>query len=89
MFGHMHGVLNKIYLQNFLHGWIVNREMNLIRLINPWLFHLQNRILLFHVLNKIYLQNFLHGWIVNHEMNLISLINSWLILLVFGMKLES
>ena len=34
MFGHIHGVLNKIYLQNFLHGWVVNREMNLIRLLN-------------------------------------------------------
>ena len=31
----MHEVLNKIYLQNFLHGWVVNREMNLINLINP------------------------------------------------------
>jgi len=34
MFGHMYGVLNKIYLQNFLHGWIVNREMNLMNLLN-------------------------------------------------------
>jgi len=29
------GVLNKIYLQNVLHGWIVNREVNLMSLINP------------------------------------------------------
>ena len=36
MFGHMHGVLNKIYLQIFLHGWIVNREMSLMSLLNPW-----------------------------------------------------
>ena len=35
MFGHMHGVLNKIYLRNFLHGWVVNREMNLMSLLNP------------------------------------------------------
>ena len=28
MFKHIHGVLNKIYLQNFLHEWVVNREMN-------------------------------------------------------------
>ena len=34
MFGNMHGVLNKIYLQNFLHGWIENREMNLMSLLN-------------------------------------------------------
>jgi len=32
MFGHMHGVLNKIYLQNLLQ--IVNREMNIMSLIN-------------------------------------------------------
>jgi len=30
----MHEVLNKIYLQNFLHEWVVNREMNLISLFN-------------------------------------------------------
>ena len=30
MFGHMYGVLNEVYLQNFLHGWTVNREMNLM-----------------------------------------------------------
>ena len=34
MFGHMHGVLNKIYLKNILHGWVVNREMNLMSLLN-------------------------------------------------------
>ena len=32
----MHGVLNEVYLQNFLHGWAVNRETNLMRLLNPW-----------------------------------------------------
>ena len=32
----MHGVLNEVYLQNFLHGWAVNREMNLMSLINQW-----------------------------------------------------
>ena len=35
MFGYMHGALNKIYLQNFLYGWVVNREMNLMNLLNP------------------------------------------------------
>ena len=35
MFRHMYGVLNEIYLQNFLHGWAVNRETNLISLPNP------------------------------------------------------
>ena len=35
MFGHMHKVLNKICLQNFLHRWVVNHEMNLMSLINP------------------------------------------------------
>ena len=33
MFGYIHRVLNKIYLQNFLHGWIVNHETNLMSLI--------------------------------------------------------
>jgi hypothetical protein len=28
-------VLNEVYLQNFLHGWVVNRETNLMMLINP------------------------------------------------------
>ena len=28
-------VLNKFYLQNFLHRWVVNREMNLMMLNNP------------------------------------------------------
>ena len=35
MFGHMHEVLNKICLQNLLYGWVVNREMNPMRLLNP------------------------------------------------------
>ena len=35
MFWHMHRVLNEVYLQNFLHGWVVNREMNLMSLLNP------------------------------------------------------
>jgi len=30
-------VLNEVYLQNFLHRWVVNREMNLMMLINPCL----------------------------------------------------
>ena len=34
IFGHTHEVLNKIYLQNFLRGWVVNREMNLTSLFN-------------------------------------------------------
>ena len=34
IFGHMHGVLNEVYLQNFLHGWVVNRETNLMSLTN-------------------------------------------------------
>jgi hypothetical protein len=28
-------VLNEVYLQNFLHRWVVNRETNLMILINP------------------------------------------------------
>ena len=28
-------VLNEVYLQNFLHRWVVNRETNLMMLINP------------------------------------------------------
>ena len=28
------GVLNEVYLQNFLHGWVVNHETNLMSLIN-------------------------------------------------------
>ena len=35
MFRHMHGVLNEVYLQNFLHRWVVNRETNLMSLLNP------------------------------------------------------
>jgi len=34
MFGHMHEILNNIYLHNFLHGWVVNRETNLMSLLN-------------------------------------------------------
>ena len=37
MFGHMYGVLNKIYLQNFLHGWVINHEMNLMSILNLYL----------------------------------------------------
>jgi len=33
-FEHMHGVLNEVYLQNFVHKWVVNREMNLMSLLN-------------------------------------------------------
>ena len=35
MFTYMHGVLNEIYLQNFLHGWVVNHETDLMSLLNP------------------------------------------------------
>ena len=28
-------VLNEVYLQFFLHRWVVNRETNLMMLINP------------------------------------------------------
>jgi hypothetical protein len=28
-------VLNEVYLQNFLHGWAVNCETNLMSLLNP------------------------------------------------------
>ena len=35
MFEHIYGVLNKVYLQNFLHEWAVNRETNLMSLLNP------------------------------------------------------
>ena len=35
IFRYMHGVLNEVYLQNFLHRWAVNRETNLMNLINP------------------------------------------------------
>jgi len=35
MLGHMHGVLNEVYLQNFLYEWTVNRETNLMSLLNP------------------------------------------------------
>ena len=30
-------VLNEVYLQNFLHRWVVNHETNLMMLINPCL----------------------------------------------------
>jgi len=30
-------VLNEVYLQNFLHRWVINRETNLMMLINPCL----------------------------------------------------
>ena len=30
-------VLNEVYLQKFLHRWVVNRETNLMMLINPYL----------------------------------------------------
>ena len=30
-------VLNEVYLQNFLHRWVVNRETNLMMQINPCL----------------------------------------------------
>ena len=29
------GALNEVYLQNFLHRWVVNRETNITSLINP------------------------------------------------------
>ena len=58
------GVLNEIYLQNFLHGWVVNHETNLMSILN------------FGVLNKIYLQNLLYGWVANHETNLMSILTS-------------
>ena len=35
MFGHIHEVLNEVYLQKILHGWAVNRETNLMSLLNP------------------------------------------------------
>ena len=35
MFRYMHGVLNEVYLQNFLHRWAVNCETNLMSLLNP------------------------------------------------------
>ena len=34
IFGHMHEVLNEVFLQFFLHGWAVNREKNLMSLFN-------------------------------------------------------
>jgi hypothetical protein len=30
-------ILNEVYLQNFLHGWAVNHETNLMSLLNPYL----------------------------------------------------
>ena len=35
IFRHMYEVLNEVYLQNFLHRWTVNRETNLMSLLNP------------------------------------------------------
>ena len=34
IFRHMHVVLNEVYLQKFLYGWTVNRETNLMSLLN-------------------------------------------------------
>ena len=34
IFRHIHGVLNKYIYNFFLHGWIINREMNLMSLLN-------------------------------------------------------
>ena len=34
MLGYMYGVLNAVYLQNFLYGWAVNRETNLMSILN-------------------------------------------------------
>jgi len=42
MFGHMHGVLNKIYLQNFLHGWIVRASPTVCQIRLPSLFFWKN-----------------------------------------------
>ena len=36
IFRHTHGVLNEVYLQNFLHRWAVSHETNLISLLNSW-----------------------------------------------------
>ena len=35
IFRHIHGVLNEVCLQNFLHEWAVNCETNLMSLFNP------------------------------------------------------
>ena len=36
MFRHVHGVLDEVYLQNFLHKWAVNSDTNLMSLFNSW-----------------------------------------------------
>ena len=36
IFRNIHGVLNEVYLQKILYGWAVNRETNLMCLLNPW-----------------------------------------------------
>ena len=41
-------VLNKVYLQNFLHRWVVNRETNLtslIRFVSRFTTHLNNKFI--------------------------------------------
>ena len=35
IYWHIHKVLNEVYLQNFLHGWAINRETNLMSPLNP------------------------------------------------------
>jgi len=35
IFLHMHKILNEVYLQNILHELVVNRETNLMSLLNP------------------------------------------------------
>ena len=34
MLEHMYGILNEVYLQNFLYGWAVNRETDQMSLLN-------------------------------------------------------
>ena len=40
IFRYMHGVLNEVYLQNFLYGWAVNRETNLMSLLDHGLINI-------------------------------------------------